>query len=375
MDAYGLLNNVADAPRVAPLQPMGRWRLTSCGRHVPSARSDVLACKARRPASVPAGHGFSSWSSPTSSAVRPAGRRNRNRRIIYTDGRKHSASSRQRRQPALLWPCRRRWRATPRGGPAPVQRAVRFETAACRTPTAEMIERFTRVDMATMRYEVRLTIGRYTRPGRAVGIEWVPGEERRTSVSGQPAMMIDPRCIALCSRLDSSTRPHRPSSPPGRAVVRVPPRLPRPRRDGPTANPFWFRPASRSADGVRAWSACLAESLRRFRSSRGPAPRTPSADRSFERTRGAGSACRGSSRRYGTDFVEVPICSGCTSWTTAGRTRTGSSISTPARFPRTSRRPLRLFDRTVGGDTLVVETRGLTRSSGWTGTGRPTRRS
>ena len=127
-----------------------------------------------------------------------------------------------------------------------------------------------------------------------------------------------------------------------RRARRPPPAAPTPRwPDGkPILGSVPGQPVGGWGAGVTTLPA--AASSRRFRSSRGRGRCTTSArSTSSNRIRGARHpACRDSfRRRTAPSSSRSPTCSACTSWTTAARTRTGSSTWTDARSRRTSRRP------------------------------------
>ena len=90
MDAYGLLNNIADAPKVAPMQPwaLGLYRM----RQSTFLQRDpmFLGCKPPGgPRQFQQPYGFQFVEQPDFKRVFVLlGGGNRNRRIIYTDGRK-----------------------------------------------------------------------------------------------------------------------------------------------------------------------------------------------------------------------------------------------------------------------------------------------
>ena len=91
MDAYGLLNNVTDASRVAPLQPWALALYQLRQRAFLQRDPMFLACKPPGgPRQFQQIHGFQFVEQPDFKRVFVLlGGGNRNRRIIYTDGRKH----------------------------------------------------------------------------------------------------------------------------------------------------------------------------------------------------------------------------------------------------------------------------------------------
>lgn len=184
MDAYGLLKNIADAPRVAPLQPwaLGIYRL----RQSTFLQRDpmFLDCKPPGgPRQFQQVYGFQFVEQPDFKRVFVLlGGGNRNRRIIYTDGRKHVGQIQGNDDNPLFYGHGvGRWEGDTfvvdmRG----FSEEFWFDNGGLpHTQQLQMNERFTRVDMGTLRYEVTITDpGAYTRPWKSTwNLKWVPGEE------------------------------------------------------------------------------------------------------------------------------------------------------------------------------------------------------
>jgi hypothetical protein len=183
-DAYGLLNNLADAPKVAPMQPwtLGIYRL----RQSTFLQRDpmFLDCKPPGgPRQFQQPYGFQFVEQPDFKRVfvLPGGG-NRNRRIIYTDGRKHLGQIQGNDDnPLFFGHGVAHWEGDSfvvdmRG----FAEEFWFDNGGLpHTGQLKMIERFTRTDMGTMRYEVTIDDpGAYTRPWKSSWtMKWVPGEE------------------------------------------------------------------------------------------------------------------------------------------------------------------------------------------------------
>ena len=110
MDRYGLLNNIADAPKVAPMQPwaLGLYRLR---QSTFLQRDPMLLCvqAARRPASVPAALRIPvRRAAGLQARLRPAGRRQpQPPHHLHRRPQAGRPDRRERRQPAVLRPRRR----------------------------------------------------------------------------------------------------------------------------------------------------------------------------------------------------------------------------------------------------------------------------
>lgn len=184
VDAYGLLKNVADAPRVAPLQPwaLGIYRL----RQSTFLQRDpmFLDCKPPGgPRQFQQVYGFQFVEQPDFKRVFVLlGGGNRNRRIIYTDGRKHVGQIQGNDDNPLFYGHGvGRWEGDTfvvdmRG----FNEEFWFDNGGLpHTQQLQTIERFTRVDLGTLRYEVTITDpGAYTRPWKSTwNLKWMPGEE------------------------------------------------------------------------------------------------------------------------------------------------------------------------------------------------------
>ena len=184
MDQYGLLENIADAPKVAPLQPwaLGLYRM----RQSTFLQRDpmFLACKPPGgPRQFQQVYGFQFVEQPAFNRVFVLlGGGNRNRRTIYTDGRKHVGQIQGNDDNPLFYGHGvARWEGDSfvvdnRG----FNEEFWFDNGGLpHTEQLQMIERFTRVDMGTMRYEVTIDDpGAYTRAWTSTWtLTWVPGEE------------------------------------------------------------------------------------------------------------------------------------------------------------------------------------------------------
>ena len=184
MDAYGLLNNVTDASRVAPLQPWALALYQLRQRSFLQRDPMFLACKPPGgPRQYQQIHGFQFVEQPDFKRVFVLlGGGNRNRRIIYTDGRKHLGQLQGNDDNPLFYGLGvGRWE-----GDSFVVDLRQFNEefwfdngGLPHTEQLQMVERFTRVDMATLRYEVTIDDpGAYTRSWKSSWtLSWVPGEE------------------------------------------------------------------------------------------------------------------------------------------------------------------------------------------------------
>jgi len=184
MDRYGLLNNIADAPKVAPMQPWAlslyRERQRAYLQHDPM----LLGCKPPGgPRQFQQPYGFQFVEQPDFKRVfvlMASG--NRNRRIIYTDGRKQLGQiGGNDDNPLFYGQAVGRW-----DGDTFVVDTRSFNDefwfdngGLPHTDLLHLVERFTRTDMGTMRYEVTIDDpGAYTRQWKSTwNLNWVPGEE------------------------------------------------------------------------------------------------------------------------------------------------------------------------------------------------------
>jgi hypothetical protein len=181
---YGLLNNINDAPRVAPMQPwaLGVYRL----RQSTHLERDpmLLSCKPPGgPRQFQQIYGFQFVEQPDFKRVFVLlGGGNRNRRIIYTDGRKHLGQIQGNDDNPLFYGIAvARWEGdTFVVDNRQFNEEFWFDNGGLpHTEQLQLTERFTRVDMATMRYEATINDpGAYTRPWKSSWtLSWVPGEE------------------------------------------------------------------------------------------------------------------------------------------------------------------------------------------------------
>lgn len=184
MDKYGLLANINDAAKVAPLQP---WALSLYKTRQAAFLSRdpmFLSCKppgGPRQFQQPWGFEFIEQPEFKRVFVLQAGA-NRNRRTIYTDGRKHVGQiDGNDDNPLFYGHGVARWE-----GDTFVVDMRKFNEefwfdngGLPHTEQAQLIERFTRTDLGTMRYEVTIDDpGAYTRPWKSSWtFKWVAGEE------------------------------------------------------------------------------------------------------------------------------------------------------------------------------------------------------
>jgi hypothetical protein len=183
-DQYGLLNNVADAPKVAPMQ---RWAL-SLYRLRQSSHLErdpmYLSCKPPGgPRQFQQVYGFQFVEQPDFKRVFVllAGG-NRNRRIIYTDARKQVGQiGGNDDNPLFYGQAVGKWEGdTFVVDTRSFNEEFWFDNGGLpHTDQLHLVERFTRSDMGTMKYEVTVDDpGAYTRSWKSSwDLKWVPGEE------------------------------------------------------------------------------------------------------------------------------------------------------------------------------------------------------
>jgi hypothetical protein len=184
MDAYGLLNNINDAAKVAPMQP---WALALYKlRQSTFLERDPMfqSCKPPGgPRQFEQVYGFQFVEQPDFKRVFVLeGGGNRNRRIIYTDGRKQVGQvGGDDDNPLFYGYAGGKWEGdTFVVDTKGFNEEFWFDNGGLpHTEQLHLIERFTRTDMGTMKYEVTIDDpGAYTRTWKSGWtLHWVPGEE------------------------------------------------------------------------------------------------------------------------------------------------------------------------------------------------------
>ena len=184
MDAFGLLSDIDDAPRVAPMQPWAQGNYEA--RQRTSLRSDpmFLACiPPGGPRQYQQAYGLQFVEQPAFDRVFALlGGGNRIRRIIYTDGREHVGQlAGNDTNPIFYGHGVAHW-----DGDTFVVDMRRFNEefwfdngGLPHTEQLQLIEKFTRLDMGTLEYAVTVVDpGAYTRPWTSTWtLEWIAGEE------------------------------------------------------------------------------------------------------------------------------------------------------------------------------------------------------
>ena len=184
MDAYGLLNDIADAGSVAPMQPWAQGVYELRQRMFLRTDPMFLSCKPPGgPRQYQQIYGVQFVEQPDFDRVFVlVGGGNRNRRVIYTDGRDHVGQiGGNDDNPLFYGHGVANW-----AGDTFVVDMRRFNEGFWfdngglpHTERLQMTERFTRVDMRTLRYEVTIDDPwTYTRPWTSTWtLEWIPGQE------------------------------------------------------------------------------------------------------------------------------------------------------------------------------------------------------
>ena len=184
MDTYGLLKNIADADKVAPMQKWARDVYEYRQRNFLKDDPMYLACKPPGgPRQYQQVYGFQFVENPDFNRILVllAGG-NRNRRVIYTDGRPQVGQiNGDADNPLYYGRAVARWEGdTMVVDLKGFNEKFWFDNGGLpHTEALHLIERFTRVDMKTMRYEVTIDDpNTYTRPWKSTWtLEWIPGEE------------------------------------------------------------------------------------------------------------------------------------------------------------------------------------------------------
>lgn len=184
MTAHGLLRNIADAPKVAPMQPWARALYVERQRRFLRDDPIYLNCKppgGPRQFQLPYGVQFVDDRDRKRIFVLIGGGNN-NFRIIYTDGRGHVGQvGGDDDNPLYYGRSVARWEgdtlvADTRG----FNEDFWFTNGGLpHTEQLRLIERFTRTDFDTLKYEVTIEDpGAYTRPwSSTTTLRWVAGEE------------------------------------------------------------------------------------------------------------------------------------------------------------------------------------------------------
>jgi hypothetical protein len=184
MSAYGLLQNIADAPKVAPLQPWARALYIERQRRFLQDDPMYLNCKppgGPRQFELPYGVQFVEDRTRQRIFVL-VGSGNSNYRIIYTDGRTQKGQvGGDDDNPLYYGRSVARW-----DGDTLVVDTTGFNEdfwftngGLPHTDQLRLTERFTRTDFDTLKYEVTIDDpGAYTRPwSSGFTLRWVAGEE------------------------------------------------------------------------------------------------------------------------------------------------------------------------------------------------------
>jgi hypothetical protein len=184
MDAYGLLKNIADVDKVAPFQKWARDLYEYRQRNFLKDDPMFLACKPPGgPRQFQQVYGFQMVENPDFNRIFVLlGGGNRNRRVIYTDGRPQVGQiNGDADNPLYYGRGVANWeKDTLVVDLKGFNEKFWFDNGGLpHTELLHLIERFTRVDMKTMRYEVTIDDpGAYTKPWTSSWtFEWIPGEE------------------------------------------------------------------------------------------------------------------------------------------------------------------------------------------------------
>ncbi|HTM04070.1 MAG TPA: DUF6152 family protein [Vicinamibacterales bacterium] len=185
MDEYGLLKNIADAPKVAPMQP---WALALYKERQADSLSHDPMYQACKPPGGP--RQFEQRVSGLQFVEQPDFKRvfvmlgmgNRNRRIVYTDGRKQVGQlGGDDDNPLFYGQAVAHWeKDTWVVDTRSFNDEFWFDNGGLpHTDLLHLVERFTRPDMGTLHYEVTVDDpGAYTRSWKSSwNLKWVPGEE------------------------------------------------------------------------------------------------------------------------------------------------------------------------------------------------------
>jgi hypothetical protein len=184
MDAYGLLKNIADVDKVAPMQKWARDLYELRQRNMLKDDPMYLGCKPPGgPRQFEQPYGFQFVEDPDFHRIFVLlGGGNRNERIIYTDNRFQVGQIDGDADNPLYYGRGVAWWV----GDTLVEDLKGFNEkfwfdngGLPHTEYLHLIERFTRVDMKTMKYEVTIDDpGAYTKMWNSSWtFEWIPGEE------------------------------------------------------------------------------------------------------------------------------------------------------------------------------------------------------
>ena len=185
MDQYGLLKNIADASKVAPMQP---WALALYRTRQADSLSHDPMFQACKPPGGPrqfqqSVSGFQFVEQPDFKRVFVfLGNGNRNRRIIYTDGRKQVGQiGGNDDNPLFYGQAVAKWEGdTWVVDTRLFNEEFWFDNGGLpHTEQLHLVERFTRPTLGTLHYEATIDDpGAYTRPWKSSwDLKWVPGEE------------------------------------------------------------------------------------------------------------------------------------------------------------------------------------------------------
>jgi hypothetical protein len=184
MDAYGLLKNIADVDKVAPMQKWARDLYELRQRNFLKDDPMYLACKPPGgPRQYEQVYGFQFVEDPDFSRIWVLlGGGNRNRRFMWTDGRPQVGQiNGDADNPLYYGRAAAHWE-----GDTLVVDLKDFNEkfwmdngGLPHTDQLHLIEKFTRTDMKTMKYEVTIDDpGAYTKQWTSSWtLEWIPGEE------------------------------------------------------------------------------------------------------------------------------------------------------------------------------------------------------
>jgi hypothetical protein len=184
MDAYGLLKNIGDVDKVAPMQKWARDIYEYRQRNFLKDDPMYLACKPPGgPRQFEQIYGFQFVENPDFNRILVllAGG-NRNRRVIYTDGREQVGQiNGDADNPLYYGRSVARWEGdTMVVDTKGFNEKFWFDNGGLpHTDQLHLIERFTRTDMKTMKYEVTVDDpATYTKQWTSSWtFEWIPGEE------------------------------------------------------------------------------------------------------------------------------------------------------------------------------------------------------